>query len=913
MSRPALRFPAVLLLVAAVVAALIVLPDELDLPSPPTPDPPATAITSIVRDLPSPIGMTALPDGRLAVALGGTGQRDDSAGAVIVDPRGGATQLVTGLPSTFDSGDLAGANLIAVSPDESTLYLGNFLAGHLWTIPLVDGAPDPAELPYTVDTMGRTMEPFNQVQLLNPYSATFDPDGRIVVSDSTGNGLAVPTADGRTEFIHRFDPLTNPDAPTTTIDPVPTGIERVGDEYLVTLFGGCPYPDGAASLVAVSGDRDERTVADGLTMPIDVTTAPDGTVWVAEFARYDQDLDCFDPAGYLPGTGRVSQLDPDTGQLRPVIEDLDFPGALVVTDDAVFVTSVFTGEILRIDLAAPTGEPTADDADATATGGATPVGLGTDRDTGGLTDVTPASGIDARHGAFRDRVSMDPVAAMGAGLCWIDVDADGWLDLYLVNSHAEEEARRYEIGGGLPTNSLWRNHGDGTFGDISASSGTDLAVRGNGCVAADIDLDGHTDLFVTVDGVDVLLHNNGDGTFTDITEVAGLGGVDEWSTAAAVADVSGNGWPDLFVGAYLDLDVFIDEPLGTFPQDHPGLTNRLWLNDGPDAVDGIPRFREVALDAGLTDAERTLGAVFADLDGDGHLDLYIANDGEENRLHTWRALDGGAEADPRGLGFRFDDVTATAGVGDPFSGMGVAAGDLTDDGRSELFVTNWDTELNALYVNETNTSSDPRFRYATFDVGLAGLGRDSTGWGTSLVDLDNSGFLDLVLVNGHVPVTDLEADAQVARAYANRGADGAPGQLRELTNELGLMALGPLSARGSAMADWDNTGAMGMAIATVGGPPVLLRNDHADGNWLRVEVEQWSRGARVEARLDDGRTVTRTILVGSSYLASEDPRVHLGLGGATGVAQLEVVWSDGARATLEDIAANQAVRITRPA
>jgi len=883
--------PATVLLLSSVAAAIVLLPadlgDAIDTGQ-------SVGTTTIARDLASPIGMTELGDGRLVVALGGTGQDDDSAGAVIVDPRGGVTELVTGLASTFDSGDLAGANLVAVAPDGDELYLGNFLAGHLWTLPLDEGIPRADELPYTPDTLGVTMEPLNNVALLNPYAATFSPDGRPVVTDATGNGVAIETPDGRTEFIHRFAPVTNPDVPSTTVEPVPTGIARLDDEYLVTLFGGCPYPEGSGQLVAIDGDRGERIVADELTMPIDVVTGPDGAIWVLEFARYDPDRDCFDPQGYLPGSGRLSRI--DDGELVTVAGGLDYPGAMLLADDgAIYVTQVFTGEILRLDLEVE---------------GVTLARSEVPDNDHWLVDVAEEVGLDAVHGAFRERVSMDPVAAMGGGLCWIDVDDDGWLDLYLVNSHAQDEARRWEIGGGLPTNHLFRNDG-GAFTDISADSGTNLARRGIGCVAADLDGDGHTDLFVTNDGHDVLLRNDADGTFTDVTAAAGLDLHDGWTTAAAVADLTGNGWPDLFVGAYLDLDVFIDEPLGTFPQDHPGLRNRLYLNDGPDPQTGTVQFREVAAEIGLTDAERTLGALFSDLNGDGRLELYVTNDGEPNRLYVQRPLPGGAAADDLGAGFRFEDVTDTAEVGDPFSGMGVASGDLTGDGRPELFVTNWDTELNALYLNES-TAAEHRFRYGTFSVGLAGMGRDSTGWGVSFVDLDNSGFLDVLLVNGFVPIRDLEEDAELARAYGNLGSDGQPGMLRELTQAAGLRDLGPLSARGSAVADVDNDGRMDIAIATIGGAPVLLDNRAPAGNWLRLRFAAFSPGAKVLATLPDGRELVREVMVGSSYLASEDPRIHLGLGDAEQVTSIQVTWTDGARTSLTDVAAGQEVVVHRP-
>ena len=169
-----------------------------------------------------------------------------------------------------------------------------------------------------------------------------------------------------------------------------------------------------------------------------------------------------------------------------------------------------------------------------------------------FTDVAAEVGLEFQHGAFRWDVSPDPGAMLGAGVCWLDYDGDGWLDLYAVNSYANAEAARWRDEGGLPRNALFHNV-EGTFVDVSTGSGADLAVRGNGCVAADFDLDGHTDLYVTTDGAGALLWNEGDGTFTEGANAAGVEGFG-WHEAAAVGDVNGDGLPDLFVSGYVDLE-----------------------------------------------------------------------------------------------------------------------------------------------------------------------------------------------------------------------------------------------------------------------------------------------------------------------------------------------------------------------
>ncbi|MDX1523894.1 MAG: ScyD/ScyE family protein, partial [Anaerolineae bacterium] len=256
--------------------------------------------------------------------------------------------------SSRDGGDLAGLNLVGLAPVGDKIYVGNFGQGHLWTLPLTpaqqqDGLAIPAE-PLTVAQLIPAMPRLNNVQLTNPFDVAFDPAGIPVVTDASGNGVATENPDGTVRFFHRFDPLPDPsaDSDRVTIDPVPTGISRVGDEYFVTLTGGCPYPAQSGRLVAIDQNRNQRTVLEGLNMPIDVATGPDGTIWLLEFAEFEPGASCFTGEGYRPQTGRLSRLSP-AGQLEPVLTDLNFPGAVLpVTDTEVYITDVFEGRLLRI-------------------------------------------------------------------------------------------------------------------------------------------------------------------------------------------------------------------------------------------------------------------------------------------------------------------------------------------------------------------------------------------------------------------------------------------------------------------------------------------------------------------------------------------------------------------------------------
>ncbi len=830
----------VVLVFTIVVAACSTGPENVALSQEPL-------VEVVAQGLINPVGLAELDGGAILVAEEGTGRDDTSAGVSIIMPDGRVGRIVSGLASGTDAGDLSGTPLVGVSPNGATAFTSNFGAEGLLTFEVPAGGFEPLA---KQDVLGPeeltfTMTALNEVRLTNAFDVTFDAEGRPVVTDASQNGVATVNSDGTVRFIHRFGELNDPRQPSLRIDAVPTGITALGDEYLVTLTGGCPFPADAGRLVAIDGDRSERVVVDGLSMPIDVALGSDGAIWLLEFARFTEGASCFTGEGYQPGTGRLSLV--MDGTTKTVLDGLDFPGAvLVAADGSVYISEVFSGRVLRLSWG-----------DEVVAGG--PIENGpVDRT---FRDVAAPLGIDFRQGAFISEPVEDPVAMMGGGLCWVDYDADGWLDLYFVNSYATSEAEQWENDGGLPTNSLYRNLG-GEFANVSAETGTDLAIRGNGCVAADFDGDGWVDIYVTADGPNQLLRNRGNGTFELLADAAGAAAGDEWSTAAAVADVDLDGDLDLFVGTYIDLERKIERPSGAFPQDFVGLANRLFLNTGQ----GL-KFVE-ATGVGLDRSSRTLGALFTDLDFDGDLDLYVANDGEPNRLYR-NDSDGSV---------RFSEITEEAGTGDSGSGMGVAGGDYDADGRLDLFVSNWEAELDALYRNETEGTGSLRFGYETYGIGLAGLGNNTTGWGTAWVDFDLDTDLDLLVVRGRVPVTDLGSDPELARLYANQTADGRPGQFLDWTDQSGFTDVGPMLARGSAVADFDNDGDMDIAVNNIAGPPALLRNEGTSGNWLVVTIPGALPGTMVSVELSDGTTLLREFQIGSSYLASEDPRFHFGLG-----------------------------------
>jgi len=529
-----------------------------------------------------------------------------------------------------------------------------------------------------------------------------------------------------------------------------------------------------------------------------------------------------------------------------------------------------------------------------------------------LTNVASRVGLNLRQGAFRFGVSPDPAAMTGGGLCALDYNNDGWVDLFVVNSYSQADVDRWHKRGGLPRSALFRNT-RGHFTNISRRSRADLAVRGEGCVAADFNGDGHTDLYVTTDGYDKLLWNNGDGTFTEGARAAGIHSYG-WHAGAAVADVNGDGRPDLYVAGYTDPNLPVPGSAAGFPNNVSGVRDLLYLNVGRDH-NGYSKFREAGVQAGLEAArfDHSLGAVFSDFDGNGRPDLFVANDGDPNRLYQNVAWPGGRKADPAGLGFRFEERAAIAGVADPNAGMGVAAADFNGDGRTDLFISNSRGQGHAVYAGQQPLASGSSFKDVRAAFAQA-FGKTFTGWGASWVDLDLDGNLDLVLTNGGIPVTNLARDAQPIQVLENMGPpSGSASGFTDGTALVGGNDLPRIVGRGLTTADFDNNGRMEIAINTIGGKLELLRPTGAVGHWLAVRLARFSPGAVVTAVLPDGRRLVRDVQAGSSYLSSQDPRVHFGLGAATSVSQLIVRYPDGHIVSENNVSADRIVFFRRQA
>jgi hypothetical protein len=465
-----------------------------------------------------------------------------------------------------------------------------------------------------------------------------------------------------------------------------------------------------------------------------------------------------------------------------------------------------------------------------------------------LTDVAARVGLDFHQGSFAHGISNDPQAMMGGGVCFIDFDGDGKLDLFAVNSYDDPHFGSYPQ---VPRSRLYRNVG-GRF----VATGVSVAVKGEGCVAGDLDGDGRPDLYVTTATNDVLLWNDGGGRFTQDARFHTAG----WHAGAAIADVNGDGRPDLYVAGYADMQHPISGSVKGFPSNYLGVPDRLFLNEGRR------RFREVAAQAGI-DAQpydHSLGALFTDVNGDGRPDLYVANDEDPNRLYLNEA--GGP------LGFHFVDHAREQGVADANAGMGIA------DAGGYLFVSNSRRQTHAVYRRTGRGYTDIRRTFQN------AFGTNLTGWGDSWVDLRNDGSPELALANGAIPVINL-------------GKDAAPPQVLARTDgrwvDSGLLRSLKTNGRGLAAGDYDNDGRVDLAINTVGGGLMLLHNTSPAGHWLEVAVKPFSPGAVVTLVRQDGSTVVREVHAGSSYLSSEDPRMHFGVGTDTTVRAISVRYPDG--------------------
>jgi hypothetical protein len=492
---------------------------------------------------------------------------------------------------------------------------------------------------------------------------------------------------------------------------------------------------------------------------------------------------------------------------------------------------------------------------------------------GWFLDVTAASGLDFTHDAGKTDEKHLP-ETMGAGAALADLDGDGDLDVYLVQGgplpglESERPA---------PVNRLYLNDGTGRFEDATDRSGDAAhAGYGMGVTIADVDADGDLDLYVTNLGPDVLLLNDGRAHFTDATAAAGLGDP-RWTTAATFFDADGDADPDLYVTGYLAVDLDDAPWCGDrkpgwrsycHPDAYPGLSDRFYRNRG----DGT--FEDATAASGLHTPDQPgkgLGALACDVDGDGDLDLYVANDSVENRL--WLN-----DGDGRFTDATLISGTGVSGGGRTEAGMGLASGDIDGDLDMDLFVTNFDDESNTLYRNDGKAL----FTDVTMPAGLEAPSRLPVGFGTVMADFDDDGDLDLVVTNGHI-IDNIElyhdgkSWKQTAQIFTNDGR----GHYTEETARAGDLSRRPLVGRGLVAGDVDRDGDLDLLLTQCNGPALLLRNaggpDGCSGG-RAVTLTGLPPGSRVRAHLLSGATLLAEVATQTSYLGHCAPEIHLGLG-----------------------------------
>jgi hypothetical protein len=514
-------------------------------------------------------------------------------------------------------------------------------------------------------------------------------------------------------------------------------------------------------------------------------------------------------------------------------------------------------------------------------------------------DIAAQAGLATWHETMGTPQKSYIIETVGSGVGLIDYDNDGWMDIYLVNGST------YDAQSGKttpPHAALFHNNHDGTFTDVTAKAGVANDRWGFGVAVADYDGDGWPDLYVTNFGKNRLYHNNHDGTFTDVAEKAGVA-LGNWSTGATWGDYDGDGKLDLFVPGYVHYDMAAPPGSGASSASLSFCSFRgVKVMCGPHGLEGEPdhlfhnngdgTFTDVSVQAGVSDQKSKyfgLASLFIDVNNDGKVDLLVANDSTPNYLYLNNGKGG------------FDDVSFASGYalnesGRETASMGIAAGDMTHDGRIDIYNTTFSDDYKPLYHND----GDANFTDISYHMGIAEQTVPFLGWGTAFFDYDNDGWLDLLEANGHVyPKVD---ELPWGTTYKQRPLlfHNTAGKLEIVpaVEGTGLAKLG--IGRGLATGDLFNNGRLDAVINNMEAPPTLLKNVVSNGNhWVELTLVGTAAktphdpiGATVYVTAN-GFVQRSDMTSGGSFASSSDPRLHFGIGSARTIDKLEVHWPGG--------------------
>jgi hypothetical protein len=535
-----------------------------------------------------------------------------------------------------------------------------------------------------------------------------------------------------------------------------------------------------------------------------------------------------------------------------------------------------------------------------------------------VTDKTSLASFRNRSGeAAKDYIFETPAG----GVAIFDYDGDGRPDIYLVNGSTAAAVRGKEK---APRAALYRNLGNWKFEDVTDKAGVANERWGFSVAVGDYNNDGRPDMFVGNFGISRLYRNNGDGTFTDVAEKAGVARKG-WSTGASWGDYDGDGRLDLFVPGYVQIDLtnlppspsdaakpgaitqnfcqFRGVPVMCGPRGLPGESDTLY-HQKPDGT-----FEDVSVKAGVSDPEKYYGfsSAFVHVDDDALLDLIVVNDSTPKQLYI-----------NKGNG-TFEEIGYTSGValnenGREQAGMGLAVGDYDNDGRIDFHITNFSDDSNVLYHND----GDNNFTDLTFQAGLGEVSIPFLGWGTSFLDYDNDGWIDLFVVNGHVyPAVDAH---QWGTSYAQQALlfRNVKGKFERVGARPGNALANAWSGRGLAVGDLDGDGRVDLVINNIDAKPAVLRNvSESAGHWLGLKlVGDVSKKSPRDAIGSVAYLTTGTvrqrqdIVSGAVYCSQNDMTLHFGLGSATKVDKLEIKWPDGSLESFDVSAIDRVVTIT---